>query len=658
MRQSPIGSTGSPFRIPPHPSWRPLRPPARWWFRVLMMAIPGGLFAAMNVAAQTATAPVAAPPSGTSTAPTGAGGATPLARFVPRDNLILYLAFDGLDAHSEAWQKTAAYKMLNTTPLGVMLEEVAAQLLDRALSSAPNKKLTGAEFVTLIKTATKKGWLLAIHATAKPESPIRGTLVLRGMAAKEVRSLSSRLMGMLMGSDKPKIERRSGRVLVLLSSETHPANGVWWPEKDDLVLGLTDGSEADTVIAALDGKTPSAADHAVLNELSRPEGTFMPLMTALVDPVGLPAVHDRATEPARGLPRARQVVGNHPLRLSLGLRRRRADERHAPGGPRAAQAGAGASSISRGWTPSISSRCRKGWIRSCSCRCLPPKVLDAVTQIGPPGQVRAKVDEALAKLKSQGRMDFEKEFLGNLGPRMALYLSPSRSAATTDETPEGAVKPGGIDPMAMLSSLQSALPKPTLVAELRDPVAFGKALDVLMITVNKELKAQAIEKAAQEEPAEGAGAASAPRRRGPARGRARTKGARERFGSRVGRRRQGRPQAQPEGHSGAEFRPMPGTAKTYMLFVPTDSPLKLGTSGVHPTLRIEGKYLAVSSTSEAPASRSTSSRRRRGSRRRRSSKPSLMCRPARSSSRSATRARRSRPCWPACRGRSRPRSTR
>ena len=96
--------------------------------------------------------------------------------------------------------------------------------------------------------------------------------------------------------------------------------------------------------------------------------------------------------------------------------------------------------------------------------------------------MRAKIDEAMEKLKAQGRIDFEKEFLGNLGPRMALYLAPGRSAATTDETPEGAVKAGGIDPMAMFSSLQSALPKPTLVAELRDPVAFSKALDVLMIT--------------------------------------------------------------------------------------------------------------------------------------------------------------------------------
>ena len=60
-----------------------------------------------------------------------------LARYVPKDNLIFYIEFDGLDAHAEAWQKTAAYKMLNNTPLGVMLEEVAAQLLEKPSPACP-----------------------------------------------------------------------------------------------------------------------------------------------------------------------------------------------------------------------------------------------------------------------------------------------------------------------------------------------------------------------------------------------------------------------------------------------------------------------------------------------------------------------------------------
>ena len=132
---------------------------------------------------------------------------------MPRDNLIFYVDFDGLDAHVEAWQKTAAYKMLNQTPLGVMLEEVASQLLDKGLESVTNRKLSGAETITLVKLMARKGWVLAINANLTGANPFVGTLVLRGAAGKdkEIKSITSRLIGTLMGPDpKPRIEPQGG----------------------------------------------------------------------------------------------------------------------------------------------------------------------------------------------------------------------------------------------------------------------------------------------------------------------------------------------------------------------------------------------------------------------------------------------------------------
>ena len=41
--------------------------------------------------------------------------------------------------------------MLNETPLGTMLEEVASQLLDKVLTFVPNHKLSGSEIVALTK---------------------------------------------------------------------------------------------------------------------------------------------------------------------------------------------------------------------------------------------------------------------------------------------------------------------------------------------------------------------------------------------------------------------------------------------------------------------------------------------------------------------------
>ena len=219
----------------------------------------------------------------------------------------------------------------------------------------------------------------------------------------------------------------------------------------------------------------------------------------------------------------------------------------------------------------------------------PAKALEAVSQIGPAGEVKEQIDEFMEKVRSQSRIDFDKDFLSNLGPRMAIYLAPGRSAAATDEAPQAPAGLAGLDPMAMLSSLQGALPKPTLVAELRDPVTFGKALDSIMLTVNKELKGQAMEKAAEDGAADEGGQGPAQAQRGgldeareAPRGRA------------AGRRRRSLKDT-----PAPEFRLMPGNVKIYMLNVPTDSPLKILPPGVRPTIRMEGNHIAFSSTSEA-----------------------------------------------------------
>ena len=68
-----------------------------------------------------------------------------------------------------------------------MLEEVAAQLLDRGLDSLPNRKLSGAEVVTLVKHMARKGWVLALNANQKGANPFVGTCVLRGLRPPKTR---------------------------------------------------------------------------------------------------------------------------------------------------------------------------------------------------------------------------------------------------------------------------------------------------------------------------------------------------------------------------------------------------------------------------------------------------------------------------------------
>jgi hypothetical protein len=559
----------------------------------------GGLWLVVDGRAQTPPAP-----ADSATATPASTGVTPLARFVPRDNLIFYVQFDGLDAHAAAWQKTVAYRMLNSTPLGAMLEDVAAQLLEKPLSGIPNRKLMGADVVNLVKAMAHRGWALSVSASKDAKTPVLGTLVLRGLAAKDLRPLSGKLMGMFMGNDKPRIERRGDRPLVMLSGASGQPSGVWWTEKDDLVLGLTGPADADAIIAALDGKTPSATDHAVLGEITRTDGSFVPLMAAFIDPAAVPPPPPGLTAgPVYALFDQLRKAGLNRLDYRWGF-----DDDGLMSVTRLVAPAPRKSLLAMFDQPKLDTKnlipIPEGVDSFLLLSVTPSKVLDALADAGPGGSVKAKIDEFLGKLKEQNRIEFEKDFLGNLGPKMAFYVAPNRSAAATDDAPEATAKSGGLDPTTLLSSLQSALPKPTLVAEVNDPKAFGKALDTVMIAVNKELKAMAIEKAASEEEAgttapNGPGAGPTPGvAGGPGRFGARRAGA-EGGGAGPGER--------PARKRSSKEIPVPyfqlmtggGAAKSYRLIVPAESSIKLGASGVHPTVRMEDKYVAFSSTSEA-----------------------------------------------------------
>ena len=58
----------------------------------------------------------------------GADDGQSLARFIPADGLAALVEHDGLAGHAEAWRASAAYKMLNETSLGAMVEDIAVQL--------------------------------------------------------------------------------------------------------------------------------------------------------------------------------------------------------------------------------------------------------------------------------------------------------------------------------------------------------------------------------------------------------------------------------------------------------------------------------------------------------------------------------------------------
>src|SRR5262249_10784452 len=110
---------------------------------------------------------------------------------------------------------------------------------------------------------------------------------------------------------------------------------------------------------------------------------------------------------------------------------------------------------------------------------------------------------------------------------------------------------------------------------------------------NSELKAQAMEKAHQEQSAqegqgpEAAGGVNAARAPGGRPGGG---------GQRTPRRRS------LEGTPAPRFEPRPGQAKAYLLRPPSDSVRRLGPSGFRPTIRLEGKYIAIAVSADAAES--------------------------------------------------------
>ena len=224
----------------------------------------------------------------------GAGTATTsLARYVPRQDLLFYLEFDGLDAHAAAWHGSAAYKLLNDTKLGALCEDLISQGVELAQESAlAEKRIKGAEAVDLLKKVAREGFVFAVSGQAPNDS--RVVLVLRHGDRPEVRRLlesAASAVGPNGGNDQAKVApiQKAGRTLYSLGKD-----GIWWIEKGDLILTGTD--RADQVLATIDGKQPSAFDHPLRAELAKAENGFEPAAIGFLDFATLPPLPPQAAQ--------------------------------------------------------------------------------------------------------------------------------------------------------------------------------------------------------------------------------------------------------------------------------------------------------------------------------------------------------------------------
>src|SRR4029077_19369856 len=99
-----------------------------------------------------------------------AAARAPLARLVPKTDLLLYFQFDGLDAHRDAWRASAAYKLLNDTRLGTVIEDLLLQVVEIFQDSEPREqRIASAEVVDVLKQVARDGFVLGVTRIAQDD---------------------------------------------------------------------------------------------------------------------------------------------------------------------------------------------------------------------------------------------------------------------------------------------------------------------------------------------------------------------------------------------------------------------------------------------------------------------------------------------------------
>ncbi len=405
---------------------------------------------------------------------TKASRPAPLARYFPGRDLVAYAEFDGVDAHRAAWAKTAAYRLLTETTTGAMLEQSAARLLDLVLSGRTGAVVGGRDLVALGQHMLHSGCAVGLNHAGVAGPPRCLAVVIRGAASGKARSVVDRLLrfGEHPRAQVKTVEKPGGRTVQVLGD---PRRGgkAWWTEGDDLVVSLLAPTGVDAIIAALDGREPSALEHPTRAALARStdESGFVPVGLAFCDraafgplpreaeALGLDTVkrldyrwgfHDRAIE---------SIVGVEALAPRKGIPalfdQPSFDAKHLPVVPGGLA----------GFTVFSLDKAR-----------LYDQIFALMRVVELPGsgasdQIRQAVNQTLG-------LKLRDEFLAHLGSRCVWYTVPTRVIAATN-------------PLAGIVQGMVFVPKTSIVVEVKDHAAVAKALDTLAPRVNRAMRSLA-----------------------------------------------------------------------------------------------------------------------------------------------------------------------
>ena len=383
--------------------------------------------------------------------------APPLARYLPAEGLAVLVEHDGLETRAAAWKGTATYRMLVETSLGAMLDDMATQLLDRAVVGMPVRIASGKEVLDLVKHLVNRGFAIGYCGALNPPQPRAGVLVIRDAADNPT---FKKVIAQIPPLNEPaakKVAQGKRTVFVL--------NGVpvrWWYEGKDAVFSFAPPNGPDPVADTLDGKTPSAAKHPARVALATAELGDVPIGRLFVDVAALPPLPPDAAK--LGLDAIQRVDARWSIRgkavagmLAV----------QAPRPRRGLLALLDQPPIASGTTLQLP----EGLTDYSLLAVDPVKSVDTVLAMmkeQDPDSV-AKLADAADRFRQQSGLSLRNDLLAKLGPRAAVYA------------------PGGGGAMNVIG-MWFAPPDFSAVIELKDPAGFAANLDRLMDWANRELR--------------------------------------------------------------------------------------------------------------------------------------------------------------------------
>ncbi|MBW3540769.1 MAG: DUF1559 domain-containing protein [Planctomycetes bacterium] len=170
-------------------------------------------------------------------------------------NPVLYVGWDGLDAHREAWEQTAAYDALYKSGLMDVLGKAITGFLDQA---GERGDFPGDLVVALYKMALNKGVSLAVDVRPRPQGPPAPLAVLVLHGASELSVTLGRYITRAAGDDlKFIVGNVQGRSVTYAQLPQTPGYQVgWWTDGEHLVV-VAGADAVNTVLAISGGERPN-----------------------------------------------------------------------------------------------------------------------------------------------------------------------------------------------------------------------------------------------------------------------------------------------------------------------------------------------------------------------------------------------------------------